>query len=86
MNKSTGKTGYTLSKETSLYLDALRQLNAAYGAIYDAVDSHLEGVDSVMDREIVPSFTALQEAVLRLMGGRITNNLLEYEGESKVMI
>ena len=83
---SPAKPGYILSKETCLFLDALRQLNEAYNSIYDAVDSTYPDVDAMMERRILPQFRELQNAVLGIMGNCITGNLLEQDGEAEITI
>ena len=77
---------YTFSKETILYLDALRRLNEAYDAIYAATDAAFADVDTVMDEKILPQYIALQDATRDLLGDRIIDSLAKSKLTGKAAI
>lgn len=77
---------YTFSKETILYLEALRRLNEAYDAIHAATDAAFADVDSVMNEKILPQYTALQDATRDLLGDRIIDSLAKSKPTGKAAI
>ncbi len=77
---------YTFSKETILYLEALRRINEAYDAIYAATDAAFADVDSVMNEKILPQYIALQDATRDLLGDRIIDSLAKSKPTGKAAI
>ena len=77
---------YTFSKETILYLEALRRINEAYDAIYAATDAAFADVDSVMNEKILPQYIALQNATRDLLGDRIIDSLAKSKPTGKAAI
>ena len=67
--------GYQVSRETALFLDALRELDAAYSKIYEAIDEYAGGVDETMDKHFLPLFNPLREEVESWMLACITNTM-----------
>ena len=67
--------GYEVSRETALFLDALRELDAAYSKIYDAIDLYAGSVDDTMDKHFLPLYNPLREEVESWMLACITQTM-----------
>lgn len=73
--KTSTPQGYQVSRETSLFLDALRELDAAYSKIYEAIDEYAGSVDETMDKHFLPLYNPLREEVESWMLACITNTM-----------
>ena len=67
--------GYEVSRETALFLDALRGLDEAYSKIYEAIDEYAGSVDDTMDKHFLPLYNPLREEVESWMLACITQTM-----------
>lgn len=73
--KTATAQGYQVSRQTSLFLDALRGLDEAYSKIYEAIDEYAGSVDETMDKHFLPLFNPLREEVESWMLACITQTM-----------